>query len=228
MINYRDECFLLVNQNKRIFNNLEIYVKLILEYNKNMNLTGFDEEKIWEEGIYNSIVALKNQILDYRHKKMLDIGAGAGFPSVPFLIASDNYFELEIAEPIQKRILFLKIVKEKLNLNMKLINKRVEELSEENYYDIVCSRAVASLKILIEISIRVGKKDSLYIFLKGPKIKKEIENAQKIINEINLKYDVIKIKEIIEKDEYIFIYKKIFDVPNKYPRKWAIIKKENI
>ncbi|MBR2022157.1 MAG: class I SAM-dependent methyltransferase [Mycoplasmataceae bacterium] len=68
--------------NEQIYRKIKLYVDLVLEQNKNFNLTGFDEEKIWIDGIYQSIVLL-DKFIDYKNKNkihLLDIGAGAGFP----------------------------------------------------------------------------------------------------------------------------------------------------
>ncbi|MCK5945928.1 MAG: class I SAM-dependent methyltransferase, partial [Mycoplasmataceae bacterium] len=83
---YRDKVKQHVN-NDEIFNKLSNYAGMIQTKNRVMNLTGFKGDTLWEEGIHESIISLESVFKDCDGKELLDIGAGAGFPSVPFLIA---------------------------------------------------------------------------------------------------------------------------------------------
>ncbi|MGL4184027.1 MAG: 16S rRNA (guanine(527)-N(7))-methyltransferase RsmG [Metamycoplasmataceae bacterium] len=228
MKNYKQEIYFLCNGNNEIFSNLEKYVNLILENNKKMNLTGFDEETIWKEGIYNSIICFKKYFSFFNEKtKVVDIGPGAGFPSVPLLIFFENNFDLDLIESNSKRVDFLNLVKTELNLKFNIINDRVENLSIKNKYDIVTARAVSSLRILIEITMNLGKENSLYVFPKGPLINEEITEASVIIKKFNINYTIQNIKEIEDKDLNIFSYFKTFNEIKGYPRTWSEIKKNN-
>lgn len=210
-----------------VFQKLSKYVHLVLEYNKLMNLTGFDEDRIWKEGIYQSIFLLDNQIKNDEYFKMLDIGAGAGFPSIPYLIYKENNFELTIVEPIKKRTNFLNIVKKELNLNVEIINERVETFKKVNYFDFICARAVAELRILIEISIQLGKIGSKYIWLKSNDVFEELKKIQWIISKAkieNINVETININD--QKTHIIVSYYKTNNASSDLPRSWNIIKKE--
>lgn len=198
---------------------LKRYQTMIEEKNKAMNLTGFSGKRLWEEGIYESIKSLSGFNIN---GTLLDIGAGAGFPSVPFLIENNN-INLTIIEPLQKRVRFLKDVREKLNLNIEFITKRAEEVKDIKA-DFITARAVAPLFKLIEISFDLGKVNSEFIFIKGPNIDNEIEDAKKIIDKLSISYEVVK-KKIGNKSVNIFHYKKTIETPNCIPRNWAQIKK---
>ncbi|MCU9938621.1 class I SAM-dependent methyltransferase [Mycoplasmopsis felis] len=84
------------------YEKLEKYVELIEEKNKVMNLTGFSGDKLWGDGILESLNFMKTIMNDQNHIKFLDIGSGVGFPSLPYFIANPN-FELDIFEPLQKK-----------------------------------------------------------------------------------------------------------------------------
>lgn len=165
--------------NDAIFSKLEKYAALIEEKNKVMNLTGFTEDRLWKEGIYESIVSLETTISDF-NISLLDIGAGAGFPSVPFLIAHPEV-KLTIMEPLIKRVVFLKEVNEELGLNINFEVVRAEEYKEEEVFDFITARAVAPLKALIEISFRPAKMNATFAWVKGPNANDEIEVSKKII-----------------------------------------------
>ncbi|BBU47991.1 hypothetical protein JPM2_6840 [Mycoplasmopsis felis] len=105
------------------YEKLEKYVELIEEKNKVMNLTGFSGDKLWGDRILESLNFMKTIINDQNHIKFLDIGSGVGFPSLPYFIANPN-FELDIFEPLQKRVNFLNLVKETLNLKILISIKK--------------------------------------------------------------------------------------------------------
>ena len=225
----RKKVFDYVN-NEQIYQKIKLYVDLVLEQNKNFNLTGFDEEKIWIDGIYQSIVLL-DKFIDYKNKNkinLLDIGAGAGFPSIPFFIFSNNKIaNLTIYEPIKKKMYFLNLVKEKLNLeNLNIVNKRIEDSSSENEFDYIVARAVMPLNMLIEVSYRCGKNNSNYIFLKSKDVFKEIENSQWIIKQFSIDDLMITNVELEDDREHnIVTYSKKNQIPKNFPRKWSEIKK---
>lgn len=204
------------------FFKLEKYVELIEEKNKVMNLTGFSDDRLWEEGIYESIFLLINSFGKVSNKKILDIGAGAGFPSVPYLIAFPQN-ELTIYEPIKKRTLFLEEVKKTLSLNIDIKNIRAEESKDLEKFDLITARAVAPFKILAEISHRPAKIGAIFAFLKGPRAKEEIQDASKICRELSIKPTVLNLV-MDTRDNYVITYTKDCITPLEFPREWKIIK----
>lgn len=213
-------------KNKEIYEKLKTYVSLILNKNKEFNLTGFDEEKLWLEGIYQSIFIL-DKFIDTKNVKLLDIGAGAGFPSIPYFIYKENEIDLTIYEPIKKRVIFLNEVIKKLDLkNIKIINKRIEDETKGLDINFVCARAVMKLKMLIEVSSKIFPIGTKYIFLKSKEAQNELEDSHKIISD--LKINNIKINKVNlgdNKVHNIITYTKTSQTPDKYPRKWSEIKK---
>ncbi len=229
MFFWEEKVFEYVNKNSDTFNKLKMYVSLIIENNKKFNLTGWDEELIWKEGIYQSIVLLDKSIKINEPYKLLDIGAGAGFPSIPFYIFKQNKINLDIYEPIKKRVLFLEEIKEKLNLfNLNIFCKRIEEEPKKEIYDVVTARAVMPLNMLIEVSSKIGKINCQYVFLKSKEANNELEESKMIIDKLNIKN--IEINEINlndNKTHKIISYFKENKTPNNFPRKWSEIKKQN-
>ena len=168
------------NIDKTILEKLSQYYFLIEEKNQVLNLTAFSDLKLVEEGLIESILLLSEidkSIYSFKNKKILDIGAGAGFPSLPYLIFTNENFELTIYEPMLKRYNFLVEVKEKLNLKkLRILRYRAEDSKEFNYYNLITARAVAKLRILIEFSHKLGKtNDWMLCFLKYKKYEEEIE-----------------------------------------------------
>lgn len=225
---WKKKVFDLIDNNQEIMNDLNTYVNLVLQHNKHLNLTGFNEESIWNEGIYQSLFILKKYIKKNEQINLLDIGAGAGFPSIPFLIANRNCVKLTIIESLKKRIDFLSIVSDNLNLNINLINKRAEEVDLNESFDFITARAVSSLKNLIEISSSFGKINSTYIFPKSKKYQEELNEAKWIIDQLKIsKIDVDKLNLNDNKEHIIITYKKTKNTPKHFPRKWNIINKKH-
>ncbi len=223
---FKDKTFELVGQNQQIFQDLVKYVEMIETTNKTLNLTGFSGDDLWREGIYQSIILMTEAFEDTQNKKMLDIGAGVGFPSIPYLIFKRD-FQLYISEPSIKRVDFLKKVKNELSLDVTFIVQRIEDFQEEGVFDFITARAVTSLKNLIEISAKVGALGSKYSFLKGPKIYDELQESQWIIDELSLQTNIrtvdIETKNNEIQTHYLLEYIKDKTTPKKYPRTWLLI-----
>ncbi|WP_404924336.1 16S rRNA (guanine(527)-N(7))-methyltransferase RsmG [Mesomycoplasma hyopneumoniae] len=182
------------------FENLEKYVNLIEFSNKNFNLTAFSGDILWKEGIFESIftmnfiVGLVNN-KENKKLKILDIGAGSGFPSIPFLITNPE-IKLTISESMQKRCQFLKDVSEKLDLKFNLICKPVQEIDPQKF-DIITARAVANLEKLEKITKKIHFPKTLLAFIKGPKVFNEVQNCK------NCNYKIIKVNNNINKKIFI-------------------------
>lgn len=214
-----------------VFKKINTYVELILEKNKQFNLTNFDYSSIWTEGIYQSIYLL-NQFINFKNQtvQLLDIGAGAGFPSIPFYIFSKDKIYLTIYEPIKKRVDFLNLIKEKLNLkNLTIMNKRIEDSNEIESFNYICARAVMSLNMLIEVSSKCGQIGCQYVFLKSKNVYNEIQNSDWIIKQLKINdLKVTKIDINDNKEHNVVTYTKSVSTPIKFPRKWVEIKKGKI
>ncbi|MGY6171810.1 16S rRNA (guanine(527)-N(7))-methyltransferase RsmG [Candidatus Mycoplasma pogonae] len=219
--------------NLEIFAKLQKYVALIERENQKMNLTGFSGERLWLEGILESIILLKagfDQFLaNQNNAKILDIGAGVGFPSVPYLIYLNGKHEFVIYEPSSKRVKFLNLVKQELDLqNLTIIQTRAEDVKQYDIFDCITARAVTELKQLIQISYHLGKKQSQFCFLKGPKFSEEITKAKelkKVIPKLNFEIEKITISNL-DKDNYLIKFQKLDPTPKGYPLPWSqIIKK---
>ena len=107
---------------------LNLYYELIETENSKYNLTGFYDEKLFKYGIIENILIfqeIEKNITNLDNKNILDIGAGVGFPTLPFLIFKNESFNLTIYEAQKKRCSFLQLVITKLNIkNINIVNIR--------------------------------------------------------------------------------------------------------
>ena len=167
---------------------LNIYLTTLLEYNEHTNLTALKtKEDIYLKHFYDSLT-----ILEYipDNSKVLDIGTGAGFPGLVLAI-----FKPTSHFTNNKKTKFLAYLNTKLQLkNVEIINMRAEEYVKNNLeqFDIVTSRAVADLKILLELSLPALKISGKFIAMKA-KVEKEMLGLEPYFQE--LKGTIIAKKE---------------------------------
>ncbi len=164
---------------------LEIYKNELKEYNTHTNLTAItNDEDIYLKHFYDSLTIVKAINLN-NINNLLDVGTGAGFPGMVIKIFYPN-IKVTLLDSNNKKIKFLEELSTKLNIDVELIHSRVEDYAKENLnkYDLVTSRAVASLRVLSEISLPLVKKDGLFIPLKG-NLDNELEDALKTLECLN-------------------------------------------
>ena len=160
-----------------------LYMNLLLEWNEKINLTAITDPKeiILKHFIDSITIAtyLKNA------QSILDIGTGAGFPGIPLAIL-ENSKDFILMDSLNKRIIFLQEVIQKLTLTrVQAIHGRAEELGKEKehreHYDLVTSRAVAKLNILLEYMLPFIKMGGRCICMKSQEIEEELEEAKQAI-----------------------------------------------
>lgn len=201
---------------------LKKYYEMLVEYNKVMNLTGITEqEQVYLKHFYDSLTISK--IIDLSKEETLcDIGTGAGFPGLVLKIIYPN-LKITLVDSLNKRIEFLKQVIKELELNnIEAIHTRAEEFAQNNKekYDIVTSRAVAPLNILLEYGIPLTKTNKYFISYKG-NIDEELEQSKNALEKLDSKIEKIeKFNLPIEESSRTLIkIKKIKPTSKKYPRK---------
>ena len=207
---------------------LDTYYEMLINYNKHTNLTRITKkEDVYLKHFYDSLTIVKAIKLNIQ--TLVDVGTGAGFPGLVLKIIFPN-LKVTLIDALNKRIVFLKEVIEKLNLNdIEVIHARVEDfaLNNREKFDIVTSRAVAKLNTLLELCIPLVKVGGKFIPLKA-EAKEEIlfsKSALKKldvyieeINEFNLPYDYGK-RTIVK-------IAKPKKTSVKYPRKFSEIKRK--
>lgn len=204
------------------------YKDLLVEYNKKFNLTAIkSDEEIYLKHFYDSLTLIKAYSLN-GNLKLLDIGTGAGFPGIVLKIFYPD-LELTLLDSNHKKIAFLEVVIKELNLkNVTCINSRAENLPKtyREYFDIVTSRAVAHLRILLELSIPYLKVGGKLIAMKGLS-EDEIKESAKILEKLDSRIvDTIKFNLPIEgSNRSLVIVQKNKKTNEIYPRSYDKIVK---
>lgn len=206
------------------------YMELLLEWNEKMNLTAITEpEEVILKHFIDSIT-----IIPYLKdsEKILDIGTGAGFPGIPLKILEENK-NFTLLDSLNKRINFLQTVINSLKLKkIQAVHGRAEEFikNQREIYDIVTSRAVARLNVLLEYMLPFVKIGGKCICMKSVDIQEEIEEAKRAIKILGGEIEKIDDITLPNSDikRKIVIIKKINATPSKYPRKAGTPAKEPI
>lgn len=214
-----------LNISDDVVDKFDLYYKFLVEYNENVNLTAITEhDEVMIKHFYDSLILSKS--LPEGKIKLLDVGAGAGFPSVPNAIVN-NDLDVTIIDSLNKRIVFLNELCDRLKLtNVKAIHGRAEEFKELESFDVVTARAVARLNILMELCMPFVRVGGLFIAMKSKNGNEELDEAKngiKILGgeivrvlDFTLPYDMGE-RELI-------IIKKVKATPKKYPRRFNVIK----
>jgi 16S rRNA (guanine527-N7)-methyltransferase len=212
----------------------DIYFKELVEWNEKMNLTAItDEPDVYLKHFYDSISAAF--YVDFDKKITLcDVGAGAGFPSIPIKICYPE-LEVTIVDSLNKRIGFLEHLAKELELeNVNFVHARAEDFGQNKKYrekfDIVTARAVARLSVLSELCVPLVKKGGQFIAMKGAAAKDELVDAEKplAILGAKIKENYSFLLPIEESERNIFVFTKVKNTPGKYPRKPGIPNKTPI
>ena len=160
--------------------NFENYINVFLEQNSKLNLISKNDEKfLWEKHIFDSL-AIEKFFEKYTiGKNLLDIGTGGGFPSVPVSLA---YPQIEVygLDSIRKKINAIENIKQELNIkNLHTICDRAENVKQK--FDIITSRAVATLDKITSYAMPLLNKDGYFVAYKSVRAQEEISAAQKIL-----------------------------------------------
>ena len=205
---------------------LDTYAEYLKEYNEKINLTAIVEyEDVLDKHFYDSLLCVQGNL----EGSLADIGTGAGFPGVVLKIVFPN-LKVTLIEPLNKRCVFLQSLIDKLGLkDIEVLNVRAEDYSLKNRekFDYATARAVSNLNNLIEVCGALVKKDGYFICLRGMSGRQEINDASKAIELMGFEVESIKDEAIFNGDQRVISYfKKVSKTPNKYPRKYSIIKKQ--
>ncbi|MGX7108984.1 16S rRNA (guanine(527)-N(7))-methyltransferase RsmG [Facklamia miroungae] len=204
------------------------YYQKLIEWNQRVNLTAItNKEEVYLKHFYDSLLSLWHFPIANKSLKVCDVGAGAGFPSLPIKIIYPE-IKLTIIDSLNKRIQFLTELTAELGLDqIKLLHGRAEDFGQDSHYrgqfDLVTARAVAPLNVLAEYCLPFLKKGGQFIVLKGShsQTQVELQEAAKAIQVLGAKLAQVKQTHLPEDEgeRTLLLIEKTLDTPNKYPRK---------
>lgn len=207
------------------------YYALLLEWNQKMNLTAITEEsEVVIKHLLDSLSVVKSGKIK-GEEKIIDVGTGAGFPSIPLKIVFPK-LKATLLDSSKKRITFLEEVINKLGINgIELIHGRAEDIGKDIKYreqfDLSVARAVAPLNVLLEYTLPFVQVGGYFIALKGREVEEEIKSSQKALKELKGEIEEVKQIRLPFSDilHHLIIIRKGDNCPLKYPRKANAIKR---
>ena len=208
---------------------LQRFYEQVVTTNEHMNLTGITEPK--EFALKHVVDSLSCYDPKYFTKgaMVIDLGTGAGFPGVPLGIY-DASLQITLFDSLQKRLRFLDGVIEDLGLQgCSTLHGRAEDLAHQEYresFDLLTSRAVARLSILLEWGLPYVKVGGYMVALKGSIVQEELEESKRALSILG--GEIVEVKEVtlptLDDKRAIVYIKKVKPTPKKYPRKPKEIK----
>ena len=211
------------------YEKLSIYAEFLVEYNEKVNLTAITEPmEILRKHFIDSILLTKYVDIPL-NSTLIDVGTGAGFPSVPIKIYRPD-IKITLLDSLNKRIDYLKQLCEKLEFDAEFIHGRAEDFSKNEEYrekfDFSCARAVANMALLSELCTPFVKQNGCFVAMKGPN-----EDISLGANAVTVLGGLIE-KEIeykfFDENRKIVLVRKISQTPSKYPRNSSQIKKKTL
>ena len=211
----------------------------MLETNKKMNLTALrDENSVIARHITDCLLAAKHLPKSQKgFLKVLDVGSGGGMPCLPFAIVRPD-IEITALDATAKKTAYIASAAEHLQLkNVHILTGRAEELGTNSKYretfDVVCARAVAELRVLMEWCIPFAKKEGMFLSLKGKNADTELHHAENAIKKLSCSLMIDEKILLLEKDDneiisgerHNLVFKKNKPTEKMYPRRNAQIMK---
>lgn len=206
--------------NEKQLDQLDIYARLLVEWNEKMNLTAITEpDEIVIKHFADSLALLEHAEIE-QGASVIDVGTGAGFPSLPLLIARPDV-RLTMMDALNKRLTFLQAVLDECGLDARLVHSRAEEHGKNPDYreafDFATARAVAPMNVLSEYCLPFVKVGGHFVALKGSS--DDVSPAENAIKTLggelisNVSYKLLN-----GDSRSIAVVKKISHTSTKYPR----------
>jgi len=192
-------------------NQFERYFELLVEWNEKINLTAItDKEEVYLKHFYDSIAPILQGLISNETIKLLDIGAGAGFPSLPMKILYPQ-LDVTIIDSLNKRINFLQLLAQELDLDgVHFYHGRAEDFAQDKNFR-------AQFDMVTIPYLKVGGK---LLALKASNAPEELLEAKNALNLLFSKVEENLSYALPNGDpRYITVVEKKKETPNKYPRK---------
>lgn len=199
----------------------DTYAELLVEWNGKMNLTAITEPEEIEVKHFLDCLMLPKYFDLGNTKTVIDVGAGAGFPSVPLLIYNPDLC-LTMMDAINKRLTFLDTAIHAIGLEANLVHARAEDSGQDKNYremfDLATARAVAPMNVLAEYCLPFVKVGGYFVALKGSN--DDTEQAKdaiatlggEVVSNVSYKLNGTEPRSIV-------VVKKISQTPTQFPRK---------
>jgi 16S rRNA (guanine527-N7)-methyltransferase len=184
-----------------------LFIDELVRWNRRTNLIGTsDREQIIVRHVLDSLTAYP--LLPRKKGPILDLGAGAGFPSLPLAMV-DPSLSLAAVEKRSRRAAFLRAMGAMLGLeNLRVIERDVRDVSER--FGVILARAVGELSVLYTLAARVIKEGAVIIAYKGrlSEIDKEMKGLEEKVQgkgDCSIRIQRVQVPHLSEEERNIVI-----------------------
>jgi len=215
-----------INLNSSQLAQFAVYYSELAEWNKRVNLTSITGiEGVYVKHFLDSLTVFLGLGEEPVNPRLIDIGAGAGFPGLPLKIALPRV-ELTLIEATARKSDFLEHIIDKLGLNSaSVVSGRAEDIAHQQdfreRFDYAVSRGVAGMATLAELTLPFCAIGGRLIAQKKGGITAEVKAAATAIRLMGGDTPQIKRVELeaLSDERYLVIVDKIEPTPEKYPRR---------
>ncbi len=198
----------------------------VLEVNKQFNLTSIrDPHVAWTKHVLDSLQGLRTELFT-QQKSVIDVGAGAGFPSLVLAVARPD-LRISALDATRKKCDFIKATSEKFGLGMRVINERAEDLAQNKVwrerFDLGIARAVGSMSEVCELVLPLVRLGGHAVLWRGELARDETKAAKNAIRKLGGATGTNSIIEYSLPDlplkYHIVVIEKVALTPAQYPRR---------
>jgi len=206
----------------------QVYYQELVDWNRRLNLTRItDYEEVQIKHFLDSLAVVPVLKPPENGEKLhlIDVGTGAGIPGIPLKILLPD-IRLVLLDATAKKAAFLRHIKQKLGLeDVEIIVGRAEEIAHEALYrekfGLVLSRAVASLPVLVELTLPFCAVGGRFIAQKKGVIDLEKSQAARAISLLGGELREVKrvaLEEFAD-ERWLIVIDKVVMTPHRYPRR---------
>ena len=157
----------------------------------------------------------------WQNKKILDIGAGGGFPTLPLAVVLDA--QITCLDSVGKKMKAVAAMAQELGLsNVRTLHGRFEDFGQmrehREKYDVVTARAVAPWNVLLEYALPFVKVGGSFIAYQGPAIEDDLVKFSGL--EKKLGGEIVRKEKAVlgESERYFIEIKKVKPTDKRFPR----------
>ena len=204
---------------------------IMLTENEKYNLTAIKDPDKIILGHYADCAVLATKL--GRELRVVDVGCGAGFPTLPLAILRDDLTVVGI-DSTAKRVAYVNATARELGLsNVTAIASRAEESARKpelrESFDVATARAVAEMRILCELCLPYVKVGGSFVAMKGRNAEAELQAAKRAITALGGREEAYQTVTLVGNEELshplIWVRKKNH-TPTEFPRPYAKILKK--